>query len=144
VRVCDRLDLGAMMAGAPWDGAIAGVPVLCAIEVVYAFPGQGVSSMFRFGVTYGQVLGLAEALGWPLRDVQPKTWQATTGGGDYGARIAWVHARWPDVSLVPPRCRVPHSGAVDALAIAAWACQTLGWAAPDSACAGEYPAHAVV
>jgi len=49
--------------------------VFCAIERVNAMPKQGVSSTFAFGRAFGQLEGLAAAMGWSLIHVRPKTWQ---------------------------------------------------------------------
>lgn len=49
------------------DGAI--------VEQVSAMPGQGVSSMFKFGASYGIVLGLLAALEIPIQQVPPAVWK---------------------------------------------------------------------
>jgi crossover junction endodeoxyribonuclease RuvC len=41
------------------------------VEQVGARPGQGVSSMFRFGQAYGTILGVIGALAIPVRHVSP-------------------------------------------------------------------------
>jgi crossover junction endodeoxyribonuclease RuvC len=50
------------------------------VEKVSARPGQGVTSMFRFGVAFGSITGLLVATGTPLT-VQPKDWQRHAGVG---------------------------------------------------------------
>jgi crossover junction endodeoxyribonuclease RuvC len=45
------------------------------VEQVGARPGQGVSSMFRFGQAYGTILGVIGALAIPVRHVSPTTWK---------------------------------------------------------------------
>jgi len=45
------------------------------IEAVHAMPGQGVSSTFKFGVSYGKVIGWVEALGYPHEFVTPAKWK---------------------------------------------------------------------
>lgn len=45
------------------------------VEHVHAFPGQGVSSMFRFGTAFGQILGVLQALGIPYELVEPAKWK---------------------------------------------------------------------
>ena len=45
------------------------------IEEVHAMPGQGVTSMFRFGHALGLVEGVAAGLGLRTHKVPPKTWQ---------------------------------------------------------------------
>lgn len=46
------------------------------IESVHAMPGQGVTSMFRFGHSLGLIEGVVGALGLQVHKVQPKEWQA--------------------------------------------------------------------
>lgn len=58
------------------------------VEKVGAMPGQGTSSMFSFGKSYGVVLGVIAALGIPLTLVSPVKWKRTLGvtDGKDGAR----------------------------------------------------------
>lgn len=51
------------------------------VEKVAARPGQGVTSMFRFGVAFGQITGMLVTLGIPLTLVLPQTWQKHHGIG---------------------------------------------------------------
>ena len=51
------------------------------IEQVAARPGQGVTSMFRFGLTAGQIVGLVAGLRVPYSLVLPQRWQRMTGCG---------------------------------------------------------------
>ena len=48
---------------------------ICVIESVHAMPGQGVSSCFTFGMGFGMVIGLAQAIGIPYELVAPTKWQ---------------------------------------------------------------------
>ncbi|MGL4498487.1 MAG: hypothetical protein ACRCU2_05435 [Planktothrix sp.] len=45
------------------------------IENVHAMPGQGVTSMFSFGMGYGIWLGIIAALSIPVEFVTPQTWK---------------------------------------------------------------------
>lgn len=45
------------------------------IEAVHALPGQGVTSMFSFGMGYGVWLGIIAALAVPVEFVSPQTWK---------------------------------------------------------------------
>jgi crossover junction endodeoxyribonuclease RuvC len=45
------------------------------IEQVSAMPGNGVASMFRFGQSYGTILGVIGALAIPLRHATPGQWK---------------------------------------------------------------------
>lgn len=51
------------------------VPHACVIEQVGAMPKQGVSSTFRFGMAYGSVIAVAQALDVPVELVAPQTWK---------------------------------------------------------------------
>ncbi len=93
------------------------------IEKCQAMPGQGVSSMFRYGMHYGEILGVLGALGIPFVTVPPKKWQARIIGkfNKGQSKIeAYKKAKqlWPDVDFVEERCRIPHDGIVDAALIA--------------------------
>lgn len=69
-------------------------------EQVGAMPGQGVSSMFRFGRACGAIDGVLGALGIPLEYVAPATWKKEfriAGKGADGAEQARQRAieLWP-------------------------------------------------
>lgn len=54
-------------------------PTMAVIEKVNAFPGQGVSSVFNFGRSYGDVRGVVGALNIPLHLVSPQKWKKHFG-----------------------------------------------------------------
>lgn len=56
-----------------------GAAVLVALEQVAAMPGQGVSSMFRFGQADGIIRGVVAAMRMPLVTVPPLRWKGTFG-----------------------------------------------------------------
>jgi crossover junction endodeoxyribonuclease RuvC len=60
------------------------------IELVSAMPKQGVSSMFKFGRTFGQVLGVVQALGIPYEFVTAAKWKREMGlpGGEAAKEVA--------------------------------------------------------
>jgi crossover junction endodeoxyribonuclease RuvC len=71
-----ELDLGglrALLTAHPVDHVF--------MEQVSARPGQGVTSMFRFGFIAGQIIGLVAGLRLPYSLVQPKAWQKAAGCG---------------------------------------------------------------
>jgi crossover junction endodeoxyribonuclease RuvC len=45
------------------------------VEQVHAMPGQGVTSMFNFGQTFGAIKGICAALGLPIFFVRPAKWK---------------------------------------------------------------------
>lgn len=97
-----------------------------AVEAVHAMPGQGVSSMFTFGQGFGTILGVLAALGLAPVRVSPQRWKKDVLGArfdhaDKQGAVDYCRDRWPDAALVPPRCRVAHSGIADALCLAAFA-----------------------
>ena len=49
------------------------------LEKVHAFPGQGVSSSFNFGSSYGFLRGCLISHGIPFETVTPQKWQKTFG-----------------------------------------------------------------
>lgn len=59
------------------------------IEDVHAMPGQGVTSMFRFGFVAGAIEGVAVGLGLPVRKFTPQAWMklARMKQGDDAGRL---------------------------------------------------------
>jgi hypothetical protein len=51
----------------------------CTIEQVGAMPGQGVTSMFTFGMNVGKMHGLLIASGIPFEQKVPRSWQKALG-----------------------------------------------------------------
>jgi crossover junction endodeoxyribonuclease RuvC len=49
--------------------------VLVVVEQVNAMPGQGVTSMFNFGQTFGAIKGICAALELPIFFVRPSKWK---------------------------------------------------------------------
>ena len=45
------------------------------VEQVNAMPGQGVTSMFNFGQTFGAIKGICAALGLPIFLIRPAKWK---------------------------------------------------------------------
>jgi len=70
------------------------------IEAVSAMPGQGVSSMFRFGESVGVVLGVLGALQIPIRWVTPGRWKKAAGivGKDKDAARSLAIQLHPEVA----------------------------------------------
>jgi Holliday junction resolvasome RuvABC endonuclease subunit len=93
------------------------------VEKVHAMPGQGVSSMFKFGYTVGIIHGIITTMGIPLYLVAPQTWKKSVlmdmAKVDKSASAEFCRRVYPDVSLLAtPRSRKFHSGMADALCIA--------------------------
>ena len=49
--------------------------VIVVVEQVNAMPGQGVTSMFNFGQTFGAIKGISAALELPIFLVRPSKWK---------------------------------------------------------------------
>lgn len=94
---------------------------LAVVERVHAFKGQGVTSMFRFGMAYGTVLGVLQTLGIPLELPSPQAWKKVVlrdTAMDKDAAVAYVVRRFPHVSLLAnERCRVAHVGVAEAICL---------------------------
>ena len=54
---------------------ISNKDILVVIEQVSAMPGQGVTSMFNFGQTFGAIKGVCAALELPIFFVRPSKWK---------------------------------------------------------------------
>lgn len=96
------------------------------LERVGSMPGQGVRSTFTFGEGYGIIQGLLIALRIPFETVTPYQWQRSIHRGVKGSQnpkertLRGIRQIYPEFDPVLPGCRVPHSGVVDALAIATY------------------------
>jgi hypothetical protein len=95
------------------------------IEAAQAMPGQGVSSMFRYGQGYGELIGALKAFKVPYTCVHPRVWTKEMLQGvplrfEGKQRAAFRAAQlFPSVDLKNgPRSKKPHEGVVDALLIA--------------------------
>lgn len=98
------------------------------VEKSQAMPGQGVTSMFNYGVGFGRLLGILEALGLPYRLVTPQAWKGVVLAGtakDKDAAIAFVRRAYPSINLTPGQKRKPHDGIADAVCIAEYGRQLM-------------------
>lgn len=91
----------------------------CALEQVGAMPGQGVSSMFSFGQSYGAIRGVLAGLRVPITMVTPAKWMRDlklSGGKDANRQRA--------AQLFPAYAasfaRVKDDGRADAALLAFW------------------------
>lgn len=89
------------------------------IEQVNAMPKQGLSSTFKFGKSYGFLIGLLTAHRVPYKLATPRTWMRAIGtmsGGDKNLTKAAAQRMWPDL-------KITHANA-DALLIAEYCRRT--------------------
>ena len=93
------------------------------IEKVGAMPGQGVTSMFNFGLGWGLVRGICVGLHLPYTLVMPQTWKKVMchgmPKGSKDVSIIIAKRLWPGVNLFrSTRCKNECDGMADALLIA--------------------------
>lgn len=99
----------------------AGADVTAVLEAVSAMPGQGVSSMFRFGEGFGVIQGVLGALAIPVVLVHPARWKKSMGltGREKDVARTVAMQRFPRAAA--QLARKKDIGRADALLIAAWA-----------------------
>lgn len=102
---------------------------IAAVEKVGAMPGQGVTSMFSFGQSFGFILGVLTAFGIGYQLVPPTLWKREFGllhiGKDGSVEVA--KRLFPGVNLLPTdRCRKESDGMADALCICEFARRKFG------------------
>jgi hypothetical protein len=92
-------------------------PKSAIVERVSAMPKQGVSSSFKFGVGFGSVLGVLQALQLPFDFVTPAKWKGDLKlGKDKKASLHKARLLWPTADLHLEK----HDGRAEALLIAYW------------------------
>ncbi len=85
------------------------------LEKVHSFPGQGVSSTFKFGQGYGFLRGIICSLEYPLHDVEPRRWQQNLGCLTKGNK----NVTKQKAQQLFPHIKITHKTA-DAVLIALW------------------------
>lgn len=106
-------------------------PSICYLEKAQVMPVMrggkvvmtGTKGMFSYGVSYGIIRGVISTLKIPLVLVSPSTWtreihQGCDGKTAKDRSLQAAKRLFPHINLLPPRCRKPHDGWVDALLIA--------------------------
>lgn len=110
-----KLDMYRKLVGCPLQD------IIFVLEKVSARPGQGVTSMFNFGQTYGGVKAVVRAMDIPLILVTPQAWKKVVLAGakkDKNAAVRYAKDRYPSCSLLPTeRCTKDHEGMAEALCI---------------------------
>lgn len=107
------------------NGAATADESFAVIEKAQSAPGQGVASMFSYGVGYGKCRGVLAANGIPQQDVRPQEWMATMFSGIKEARTKKLSIKtalrlFPDAEIHLQK----HHGRAEALLIAEWARRT--------------------
>ena len=94
------------------------------VEAVGAMPGQGVSSVFAFGKSFGVLIGILAALEVPMTFVAPATWKRALG-----VPAAKDGARARASQLLPVAAQfwplVKHDGRAEAALIAYYGLRSL-------------------
>ena len=94
-------------------------PKVVVLEQVHAMPGQGVTSMFRFGEAYGIVQAVVACCGYPLELVTPQKWKKAMGlSKDKGASRLLATRYYPDYA--DKWARAKDDGRAEAVLIARW------------------------
>lgn len=93
------------------------------VEHVGAMPGQGVTSMFNFGKSFGYILGVLEANKCRYELVRPQKWKAEFGAtSNKNTSIAVAQRLFPKANLFrTERCTKKHDGMAEALLMAEYA-----------------------
>lgn len=92
---------------------------LAVIEKVGSFPGQGVSSSFRFGMGTGIIHGVIAALGFQRIEVSPTVWKKHFRlGSDKEQARALALKRFP--AMAKHLARKLDAGRAEALLLALW------------------------
>ena len=73
------------------------------LEKVHSMPGQGVSSVFKFGEGFGHIKGTLDALRIPYELVSPLKWQTRLGcrtGGDKNVSKTKAQQLFPQIPKI--------------------------------------------
>jgi len=86
------------------------------LEKVHAMPNQGVTSMFNFGMGFGKIMGVMDALHLDYKLVSPQKWKKSADlvGKEKDAARLLALELYPDASLM----RKKDIGRADAILIA--------------------------
>lgn len=93
---------------------------LLAIEKVHAMPGQGVSSTFKFGRSYGEAYAAAIICRAMVQPVSPQRWQKDFGLLSYGGASKSEHKKSLKEFAAARWGRKFHSEEADAVLLAEW------------------------
>lgn len=98
------------------EAMVLGEIVFALLERVSAMPGQGVSSTFKFGQSFGEAIGILESLSIRYELVQPAKWQQELGCRTKGDKNVSKHK----AQMLFPDYKMIHANA-DAFLIAEYA-----------------------
>ncbi|NCX56226.1 MAG: hypothetical protein EBW87_03405 [Burkholderiaceae bacterium] len=70
------------------------------VESVHSMPGQGVSSSFKFGMSFGAAISLAQRLNCPWHIVTPQKWKKSLKlDSDKDKSLSLARELWPTAPL---------------------------------------------
>ncbi len=96
---------------------LQGRPARAVVERTSSMPGQGVASSFTFGVGFGSILSVLQALHLPIELVTAATWKKALGlSSDKRASLDKARLLYPDAELHLAK----HDGRAEALLLAHW------------------------
>ena len=99
-------------------GALQGRTAVALVERVSAMPGQGIASSFQFGVGFGSLLGVLQALHIRIEFVTAAVWKRSYGlSKDKHASLHKARLLFPSAELHLAK----HDGRAEALLIAHYA-----------------------
>lgn len=99
-------------------GALGGRTACAVIERVSSMPAQGIASSFQFGVGFGSILGVIQALHIRIELVTPAVWKRSYGlSTDKHASLHKARLLFPTAELHLAK----HDGRAEALLIAQYA-----------------------
>ena len=97
--------------------------IRCCLEKVGAMPGNGSVSMFRFGQSFGFIIGVLTAFEIPFQLVPPRVWKKEFSlDNDKKKSIETAQRLFPDVNFLPTdRSRKPSDGMCEAVLLCEYA-----------------------
>jgi crossover junction endodeoxyribonuclease RuvC len=101
-------------------------PDMAVVEKVHSMPGQGVASTFKFGASYGCVLGILGVSGIRVEHVTPNQWKKHFNliGKEKDESRKFALDRWPTQSGLFSRKK--DHGRADAALIGLWGHSVVG------------------
>jgi hypothetical protein len=98
--------------------ALHGRSAVAVVERVSSMPGQGIASSFQFGVGFGSLLGVLQAMSLRIEFVTPAVWKRSLAlSKDKHASLDKARLLFPLADLRLAK----HDGRAEALLIAHWA-----------------------
>lgn len=105
------------------DLKCADAPCICCIEQVHALRGNGVTSSFAFGKSFGWLIGVLDAFQIPYQPITPQKWKKEFGlSSDKAGSVEVCKRLFPGENLLrTERSRKEDDGMAEALLMALYA-----------------------